>query len=106
MTPKILVVDDDAALAEWLADESCGKALHEAKGPMLACWSRGWDLRGVTADTVLAAFLSVCDGSMSARTALVAIASLVGVPDDEVIAGTLPLLRRLIANGMLERVQG
>ena len=35
-----------------------------------------------------------------------AIARALGVPDDEVIAGTLPLLRRLIANGMLERVEG
>ncbi|WP_051139642.1 DNA polymerase I [Aestuariimicrobium kwangyangense] len=52
-----LTPEDDAALADWLADESCGKALHEAKGPMLACWARGWELRGVVNDTVLAAYL-------------------------------------------------
>ena len=60
----------------------------------------------VQADTVLAAFMSVCDGSMSARTALVAIASLVDVPAEQVIGGTLPLLRRLVANGLLTRVGG
>ncbi|MFZ2261036.1 MAG: DNA polymerase I, partial [Luteococcus japonicus] len=32
-------------------------AVHEAKGPMLAAWARGWELRGVTCDTVLAAYL-------------------------------------------------
>ena len=49
--------DDDAALAGWLADPSRGKLLHGAKGPTLACWSRGWDLVGVAQDTLLAAYL-------------------------------------------------
>ncbi|WP_203566878.1 DNA polymerase I [Aestuariimicrobium ganziense] len=48
---------DDQALADWLADESAGKVLHSAKGPMLAAWARGWNLAGVTADTLLAAYL-------------------------------------------------
>lgn len=29
------------------------KAVHGAKGPTLACWARGWDLVGVTRDTLL-----------------------------------------------------
>jgi DNA polymerase-1 len=49
--------DDDRALAAWLADESVGKAVHDAKGPLLATWSRGWDLRGLASDTQLAAYL-------------------------------------------------
>lgn len=49
--------DDDRALSDWLADEGRPKALHEAKGPMLAAWSRGWELRGVQCDTLLAAYL-------------------------------------------------
>ena len=57
------------------------------------------------ADTVLAAFLSVCDGSMTARTALEAIATLVDVPADDAVRGTLPLLKRLVANGFLTRVE-
>lgn len=52
-----LTPDDDAALAAWLADASRPKALHEAKGPTLACWARGWKLAGVTDDTLLAAYL-------------------------------------------------
>lgn len=48
---------DDAALAGWLADPDAHKAMHDAKGPMLALWSRGWDLAGLASDTQLAAYL-------------------------------------------------
>ncbi len=49
--------DDDAALAAWLADPTPRKVVHEAKGPTLACWSRGWELAGIELDTLLAAYL-------------------------------------------------
>ncbi len=49
--------DDDQALAAWLADESAAKAMHDAKGPLLALWSRGWELAGLASDTQLAAYL-------------------------------------------------
>jgi DNA polymerase-1 len=49
--------DDDAAFAAWLADPSAAKAMHDAKGPLLAIWSRGWDLAGLASDTQLAAYL-------------------------------------------------
>jgi DNA polymerase-1 len=49
--------DDDKALADWLADETAAKAMHDAKGPLLALWSRGWDLAGLASDTQLAAYL-------------------------------------------------
>ncbi|MCB0911626.1 MAG: DNA polymerase I [Propionibacteriaceae bacterium] len=49
--------DDDAALAAWLADESAAKAMHDAKGPLLAIWARGWELAGLASDTQLAAYL-------------------------------------------------
>ena len=49
--------EDDAAFAEWLADESAAKAMHDAKGPLLAIWSRGWELGGLASDTQLAAYL-------------------------------------------------
>ena len=49
--------DDDKALADWLADDSAPKAMHDAKGPLLAIWSRGWDLAGLVSDTQLAAYL-------------------------------------------------
>ncbi|TBT87466.1 DNA polymerase I [Propioniciclava sinopodophylli] len=48
---------DDAALAAWLADPGRPKALHDAKGPMQALWSRGWQLAGLASDTMLAAYL-------------------------------------------------
>lgn len=48
---------DRAALGAWLTDEQRSKVLHDAKGPLLALWSGGMDLRGVTADTALSAYL-------------------------------------------------
>ncbi len=47
----------DRALADWLADATRPKALHDAKGPWHALAARGWTLRGVTSDTALAAYL-------------------------------------------------
>ncbi|MDO5534502.1 MAG: 5'-3' exonuclease H3TH domain-containing protein, partial [Propionibacteriaceae bacterium] len=41
-----LTPDDDAALAAWLADPDRPKALHDAKGPLQAFWSRGWQVAG------------------------------------------------------------
>ncbi|MDO5676559.1 MAG: DNA polymerase I [Propionibacteriaceae bacterium] len=52
-----LTPDDDRALAAWLADPDHPKFVHEAKGPTLAAWSRGWELDGVQLDTLLAAYL-------------------------------------------------
>lgn len=52
-----LTPDDDAALAEWLADPAKPKALHEAKMAIHDLWGRGWTLNGVTSDTALAAYL-------------------------------------------------
>ena len=49
---------DDNALAAWLADPARHKAMHDAKGPLLAIWARGWDLAGLTSDTQLAAYLT------------------------------------------------
>ena len=51
--------DDDAALATWLADAEQPKALHDAKGPMLAMAAQGWTLAGVSCDTALAAYLAL-----------------------------------------------
>ncbi|GAA1388224.1 DNA polymerase I [Luteococcus peritonei] len=52
-----LLPADDAALAGWLADPSARKAVHDAKGPQLALWARGWQLEGLACDTLLAAYL-------------------------------------------------
>ncbi|MFT3833813.1 MAG: DNA polymerase I [Micropruina sp.] len=52
-----LIPADEQALANWLADATAAKALHDAKGPLLALWSRGWELNGLASDTQLAAYL-------------------------------------------------
>ncbi|GLZ03704.1 DNA polymerase [Actinomadura sp. NBRC 104412] len=59
LDPAELVEDDERALAAWLGDPSRPKALHEAKGPSLALAARGMELRGLTSDTALAAYLAL-----------------------------------------------
>jgi DNA polymerase I len=50
--------EDDRALSAWLSDGTRRKAMHDAKGPLLAIWARGLDLHGLTSDTQLAAYLT------------------------------------------------
>ena len=52
-----LAPEDEQALAEWLADVTKAKALHDAKGPMHALAARGLTLAGLTNDTAIAAYL-------------------------------------------------
>ncbi|REE99780.1 DNA polymerase I [Thermomonospora umbrina] len=59
LDPAELVEADERALAAWLADAKRPKAVHEAKGPMLAFAARGMTLDGVTSDTALAAYLAM-----------------------------------------------
>ena len=59
LDPVELNEEDERALAAWLADPSRPKAMHEAKGPMLALAARGMELRGLTSDTALAAYLAL-----------------------------------------------
>ena len=53
-----LTPEDEAALGAWLASDA-PKAMHDAKGPMLALHARGWVLGGLTSDTALAAYLAL-----------------------------------------------
>jgi DNA polymerase I len=57
--PARLTEADDKALGAWLADPDRPKALHDAKGPMHALAARGFELRGLTSDTALAAYLAL-----------------------------------------------
>ncbi len=52
-----LSAEDEAALADWLADPERPKSAHDAKGPELAVRARGWRLAGLSCDTALAAYL-------------------------------------------------
>jgi DNA polymerase I len=56
---RALDVADEQALAAWLADADRPKVVHEVKGPLLAIWTRGWELAGVLSDTALAAYLAM-----------------------------------------------
>ncbi|QDB79328.1 DNA polymerase I [Georgenia wutianyii] len=49
--------EDDKALADWLADASAPKALHDAKAAIHALSGRGLELAGLTFDTAVAAYL-------------------------------------------------
>jgi DNA polymerase-1 len=54
----VLTPEDEQALGAWLASDA-PKALHDLKGPLNALAARGWELRGVTSDTALAAYLAL-----------------------------------------------
>ena len=51
-------VDDDRALAEWLAAAEHPVVMHDAKGPLLALAARGWPTAGLVHDTALSAYLT------------------------------------------------
>ncbi len=59
LDPVAITAEDDQALAAWLADPSRAKAMHDMKGPLLAITAHGWELRGVTSDTALSAYLAL-----------------------------------------------
>ncbi|GII90411.1 DNA polymerase I [Sinosporangium siamense] len=59
LDPRQLTESDEAALRVWLADETKEKAVHDAKGPMLALWAHGFHLAGLTCDTALAAYIAM-----------------------------------------------
>ena len=59
LDPAGLPEDDERALAAWLAGPDVPKALHDAKGLMHALAAHGLELRGLTSDTALAAYLAL-----------------------------------------------
>jgi DNA polymerase-1 len=59
LDPTQLTEADEKALADWLADPANPKAVHDAKGPILALAAHGWSLAGLSSDTALAAYLAL-----------------------------------------------
>ncbi|MGQ0775770.1 MAG: DNA polymerase I [Pseudonocardiales bacterium] len=57
LDPTALSVEDEQALARWLADPAAPKATHDAKPLLHALRARGIALAGLTSDTALAAYL-------------------------------------------------
>jgi methylase of polypeptide subunit release factors len=98
--------DDDAVLdTAWACAPDVTEERHGRPGaedPAVILVRQGGGLgRVVRAGTLLAGFLGVADGELTARAALDAIASLVGVDADEVRAEVLPAIRDLVADGLL-----
>jgi DNA polymerase I len=56
--PAELDEGDEAAVSAWFADAKRPKVIHDSKPAMLAFRARGWELRGVTRDTAIAAYLA------------------------------------------------
>jgi DNA polymerase I len=59
LDPTQLTAVDEQALASWFADPDQPKAMHDAKGPILALAAHGWALVGLSSDTALAAYLAL-----------------------------------------------
>jgi len=59
LDPTQLTQADEQALAAWIRDPEYPKALHDAKGPILALAAHGWALHGLSSDTALAAYLAL-----------------------------------------------
>ncbi len=113
------VIDAGLRACTWLAEHddaevlavawSCAADVTEerygrpgADDPNVILFRQGGGLRRETrADTVLAAYLGVADGELTARAALDAIAELVGADAAAVRTEVTPRLRDLIADGLL-----
>ena len=99
--------DDGLLATAWRCAPGVTEERHTRPGaedPGVIMIHQGGGLgRSVQADTVIAGLVSVCDGSLSAVRALSAIASLLDLDEYAVVAGALPTLRRLVADGLLVR---
>ncbi len=98
--------DDDALLdVAWSCAPDVTEERHGRPGaadPEVIQLRQGGGLgRTVRLDTVAAGLVGVSDGTLSARQALGAIAALLDQPEAVVKATALPLLRGLVADGLL-----
>jgi hypothetical protein len=97
--------DDEVLAVAWRCADDVTEERHGRPGaedPSVILLRQGGGLRrAVRLDTVGAALVSVCDGTLPAAAALAAIAELLGSDAGEVRASGLPLLRELVADGLL-----
>jgi hypothetical protein len=97
--------DDDALLdVAWSCAPDVIEERHARPGatdPELIRLRQGGLGRTHRLDTVTAGLVGVCDGTLTARQALTAIASLLDRPDHEVVAAAVPHLRAVVADGLL-----
>ncbi len=99
-------IDDDAVLeTAWRCAPDVTTETHAEPGatdPHVIVLRQGGGLRrAIRLDTLDAAFVSVCDGELTARQSLTAISGLLDLPTDEALATGVTLIRRLAADGFL-----
>ncbi|HET8989032.1 MAG TPA: methyltransferase [Humibacillus sp.] len=97
--------DDDVLDIAWSCAPDVTEERHGRPGaddPSVILVRQGGGLRRVVrVGTVLAAYLGVADGELTARAALDAIASLLDLDGNAVRAEVVPQLRDLVADGLL-----
>jgi methylase of polypeptide subunit release factors len=97
--------DDELLAVAWRCADDVTEERHGRPGaedPSVILLRQGGGLRRVVQlDTVGAALVSVCDGSLAAGPALTAIAALLEADPATVRVDALPLLRDLVADGLL-----
>jgi hypothetical protein len=94
------LLDAHLTVAADVTEERHGRP--GAEDPSVIVIRQGGGLRrAVRVDTAVAAFVSVCDGDLSTRQALGAIAALLDVPTEELVRGSLPAIQELVGDGLL-----
>lgn len=97
--------DDEVLDVAWSCAPDVTEERHGRPGaedPSVIIVRQGGGLRrAVRAGTLLAGYLGVADGTLTARAALDAIATILEADPDEVRAEVVPQLRDLIADGLL-----
>ena len=97
--------DEEVLGVAWRCAEDVTEERHARPGdedPSVIVLRQGGGLRrAVQLDTIGAALVSVCDGTLTASAALGAIAQLLGTGVGQVRAAAVPLVRELVADGLL-----
>ncbi|XVX20891.1 DUF7059 domain-containing protein [Actinomycetota bacterium] len=97
--------DDEVLDVAWRCADDVTEARHGLPGaddPSVIEIRQGGGLRRVQrVETATAAYLSVADGSLTARAATEAIAQLLEVDVEQVRAEVVPVVRSLVADGLL-----
>jgi methylase of polypeptide subunit release factors len=100
--------DDEVLDVAWRCAPDVTEERHSlppgAPDPSVILLRQGGGLRrAVRLDTAMAAFASVCDGDLTAGQSLTAIAALLGQDETALRSRALPLVRDLVADGLLVR---
>ena len=99
------VLDERWVVAPDVTEERFGRP--GAPDPAVIRLAQGGGLRRrVPVDTATAALVSVCDGELTARQALGAIAALLAEDASALVERQRPILRRLVEQGFLHRAAG